>query len=147
MYKRKPNFKEFKPVKTIKQLISYFEKDLYAVNVTDKTSGCHSYENIADQCGMVLISSLRYGASIVDQVCTLLAHFYPNGVNKQVEYDDRELAAVIFTDTESSTAWLETKKIAKRSLFAINPNTGNKVALWTIVHTDIVKIWNSQFKK
>lgn len=90
-------------------------------------------------CGVKEISGLG-GAyytkeTIFSELCRLLIGDGPGG--------GPECCIVIITDTEDSANWRFVKKHTKlKTPFLLNPNSGNKIALWAITAADLTRIYN-----
>jgi len=89
-------------------------------------------------CGVNEISGL--GAhykkeTIFSELCRLLIGDGTGG--------DPECCIVIITDTKDSANWHFVKEHTKlKTPFLLNPNSGNKMALWAITAADLTRIYN-----
>ena len=84
-------------------------------------------DQFPEQCGIDIICGLSSKEPLKHQIYQL---------SRALE----NVSMVLISDTIDSTAWKETKEIANRGPVRINPNSGNKIAYWTILPSHLEKL-------
>ncbi len=80
------------------------------------------------QCGLQIILNLDYSSSLDEQI---------DGITHLLD----RAAAIIITDAvRNCVSWQETKKYAKVLGSWTNPNTGNRIRMWSITPATLRKL-------